>query len=51
VHSYLTENIHYQLDTECLEGLRLFYRYGAEIGALSSAPELRFVQGVPAGAS
>ena len=50
VHSYLTENIHYQMDTECLEGLRLFFRYGAEIGALPSAPELRFVQTVPAGA-
>jgi len=50
VHSYLTENIHYQMDTECLEGLRLFYRYGAEIGVLPAAPELRFVQTVPAGA-
>src|SRR5271165_332709 len=50
VHSYLTKNIHYQLDSECLEGLRLFYRYGAEIGALPSAPELRFVQSVPASA-
>jgi chorismate dehydratase len=43
VHSYLTENIHYQLDPGCLEGLRLFYRYGVEIGALPEAPELRFV--------
>lgn len=43
VHSYLTENIHYQLDAECLEGLRLFYRLGAEIGALPGAPELSFV--------
>lgn len=42
VHSYLTENIHYQLDASCLEGLRLFYRYGTEIGALPSAPELQF---------
>ena len=43
VRSYLTQNIHYQLDTACLEGLRLFYRYAAEIGALSCAPELQFV--------
>lgn len=44
VRSYLTENIHYQLDDGCLEGLRLFYKYAAEIGALPEAPELRFVQ-------
>jgi chorismate dehydratase len=44
VRSYLTENIHYHLDAGCLEGLQLFYRYAAEIGALPAAPELRFVQ-------
>jgi len=44
VRSYLTENIHYQLDAGCLEGLQLFYRYAAEIGAFSAAPELRFVE-------
>jgi chorismate dehydratase len=44
VRTYLTENIHYQLDPGCLEGLRLFYRYGAELGVLPSAPELRFVE-------
>ena len=44
VHSYLTDNIHYQLDAGCLEGLQLFYRYAAEIGALPAAPELRFVE-------
>ena len=43
VRTYLTDNIHYQLDAGCLEGLRLFYRYAAEIGALPAAPELRFV--------
>jgi len=42
VRSYLTENIHYHLDTPCLEGLQLFYRYAAEVGALPSAPEIRF---------
>jgi chorismate dehydratase len=44
VRSYLTENIHYQLDTGCLEGLQLFYRYAAEIGALPRAPEMQFVE-------
>ena len=44
VRSYLTQNIHYHLDAGCLEGLQLFYRYAAEIGALPQAPELRFVE-------
>jgi len=44
VRTYFTENIHYQFDRNCLEGLRLFYRYAAEIGALPAAPELRFVE-------
>jgi chorismate dehydratase len=43
VREYLTENIHYQLDADCLEGLQLFYRYGVEVGALPAAPELQFV--------
>jgi chorismate dehydratase len=41
---YLTENIHYYLDRQCLEGLRLFYGYAAEIGALPSTPALDFVE-------
>jgi chorismate dehydratase len=43
VRSYLTENIYYHLDQPCLEGLQLFYRYAAEIGALPAAPEMRFL--------
>jgi chorismate dehydratase len=43
VRFYLTENIYYQLDGPCLEGLRLFYRYAAEVGALPVAPEIDFV--------
>ena len=43
VRVYLTHNIHYYLDPPCLEGLELFYRLGAEVGALPPAPELRFV--------
>ncbi len=43
VRSYLTENIYYHLDATCLEGLQLFYRYAAEIGALPAAPELKFL--------
>ena len=43
VRSYLTENIYYNLDAACLEGLQLFYRYAAEIGALPAAPEINFL--------
>jgi len=43
VRIYLTQNIHYYLDPPCLEGLELYYRLGAEVGALPRAPELRFV--------
>jgi chorismate dehydratase len=43
IRVYLTHNIHYYLDPPCLEGLALYYRLGAEIGALPRAPELRFV--------
>lgn len=43
IRSYLTENIHYHLDAGCIEGLQLFYRYAAEIGALPAAPRLKFV--------
>jgi chorismate dehydratase len=43
VRAYLTHNIHYYLDPPCLEGLELYYRLAAEIGALPAAPELRFI--------
>jgi chorismate dehydratase len=43
IRSYLTSNIYYELDSACLEGLQLFYRYAAEIGALPSAPEVSFL--------
>jgi chorismate dehydratase len=34
IRTYLTENIHYILDEECIEGMRGFYRMAAEVGAL-----------------
>jgi chorismate dehydratase len=43
IRVYLTHNIHYYLDPPCLEGLKLYYRLGAEVGALPPAPDLRFV--------
>jgi len=36
IRSYLTTNIHYILDEECMEGMRGFFRMAAEIGVLPS---------------
>jgi chorismate dehydratase len=48
VRSYLTENIYYHLDGDCLEGLQLFYRYAAEIGALPVGPQIDFLSAAKA---
>jgi|SRR5579863_1229692 len=42
VRNYLSKSIYYYLDPACLEGLRLFYQYAQECGALPSSPPLRF---------
>jgi chorismate dehydratase len=34
IRSYLTDNIHYVLDEECMEGMRAFFRRAAECGVL-----------------
>jgi chorismate dehydratase len=39
IRSYLTTNIHYHLDQECIEGMRGFFRMAAETGVL---PEYSF---------
>jgi chorismate dehydratase len=44
VKTYLTENIYYDLDAACIEGLQLFFRYGQECGALPAAPPLQFLE-------
>jgi chorismate dehydratase len=43
VKSYLTVNIHYSLDPDCLDGMNLFYQYAQECGALPSASPLNFL--------
>jgi chorismate dehydratase len=48
VKTYLTENIHYSLDSSCIEGMRLFYHYAEECGALPTAPPLQFLNMVKA---
>ena len=34
IRTYLTTNIHYVLDEECVEGMRGFFRMAAESGVL-----------------
>jgi len=51
VREYLTDNIHYFLDADCLSGLRLFYHYAAEINALPQIEPLRFLETAKAVAS
>jgi chorismate dehydratase len=43
IKRYLTENIHYSLDPACLDGMRLFYQFACECGALPSVPSLCFL--------
>lgn len=44
VTTYLRDNIYYRLDADCLDGLRLFYQYAAECGALPEAPAIDFIK-------
>jgi len=43
IREYLKENIHYHLEPEFIEGMKLFFAYGAESGILPQNPELHFV--------
>jgi chorismate dehydratase len=43
LRTYLSHNIHYVLDEACLKGLRLFYRYAEECGALPPVQKLKFL--------
>ncbi len=41
IHHYLTQNIHYQLDGDCIRTIQLFRKYAAEVDALPALPTLR----------
>jgi chorismate dehydratase len=43
VREYLTGNVHYHLDAECLAGLERFYSLAAEHGLIDGVRELRLV--------
>jgi len=34
IRTYLTTNIHYVLDEECIEGMKVFFSIAAELGVL-----------------
>jgi chorismate dehydratase len=44
IHEYLTQNIHYHLEPEFIEGMKLFFHYGAGSGVLTHNPELLFLK-------
>jgi chorismate dehydratase len=44
VKDYLTKNIYYQLDRECMEGMELFFRYAGECGAVEELRPVNFLQ-------
>jgi chorismate dehydratase len=43
IRTYLSQNIHYVLDEDCMAGLELFFSYAAECGVLPTAPRLRLL--------
>jgi chorismate dehydratase len=43
IRHYLTENIHYQLDPDCIRTIELFRQYAAEVAVLPPLPRLRFL--------
>jgi chorismate dehydratase len=43
IRHYLTRNIHYRLDPDCIRTIELFRRYAAEADILPALPELRFL--------
>jgi len=46
VRDYLTRNIYYNLDADCMDGLRLFLDYARQCGALPAVPNLDLLQTV-----
>jgi chorismate dehydratase len=43
IHTYLTQNIHYALDPDCLRAITLFRQLAAEINALPPLPNLNLL--------
>ena len=43
LYSYLTEAISYDLDEDCMKGLRLYYRLASECGLIQEARDIAFL--------
>jgi chorismate dehydratase len=43
IRHYLSHNIHYVLNADCIRAIELFRQYAAEVGVLPSLPRLRFL--------
>jgi chorismate dehydratase len=43
IRHYLSHNIHYVLNTDCIRAIKLFRQYAAEVDVLPALPELRFL--------
>src|SRR5580692_1354326 len=43
IRHYLTQNIHYHLDPDCIRTIELFRQYAAEVDVLPPLPHLRFL--------
>ena len=43
IREYLTHNIHYHLDTDCIRAIERFRQYAAEVDVLPPLPHLRFL--------
>jgi chorismate dehydratase len=43
IRHYLTQNIHYHLDPDCIRTIEVFRQYAAEVEVLSPLPHLRFL--------
>ncbi len=43
IRNYLSSNIHYVLDSDCVRAMELFRRYAAEAGVLPPLADLRFL--------
>jgi chorismate dehydratase len=44
VQEYLTKCIHYDLDTDCLEGLKLFYELAHQVGLIEQVKPIEFLR-------
>ena len=43
IHHYLTSNIRYSLNDSCIEAIRVFRSYAAEVDLLPALPQLHFI--------